>query len=89
VITEREQREARIALRLWKMGKGDVLRGVTSGDQVKQRIRKTIIEHELGARIFGVASDGTKVIFAEAFQATYGEPLTLKGDQHGKNSVAA
>jgi hypothetical protein len=75
VITEREQREARIALRLWKMGNGDVLRGVTSGDQVKQRMRAAIIGKRIGAETVGFTKEGVHINFAQAFESTYGEPL--------------
>lgn len=75
MITNQEKREGQLALSLWEQGKGDVLRGVTQGDEVKRRIRDVIFQHRMGERIAGQKDDGTTVTFAEAFLETYGEPV--------------
>lgn len=76
MITERERREARLARRLWELGKGDLLVGVTEPGDVKRRIRAAILGENLGQSISHVVAfrkDG--VTLEQAFTATYGEPL--------------
>lgn len=75
MITNQEKREGQLALSLWEQGKGDVLRGVTAGDEVKRRIRAVILQNRMGSAIVGQKDDGATVTFAEAFHETYGEPL--------------
>jgi hypothetical protein len=76
VITSTERREARLARRLWELGKPDVFSGVTKPGDVKKRIRSAILGANLGQSIGHIVAfqrDG--VTLEQAFAATYNEPL--------------
>ena len=55
MITESERREARLARRLWELGKPDVFAGVTDTtidpDVIKRRIRAAILGQHVGQNI--------------------------------------
>ena len=79
MITSTERREARLARRLWELGKKDVFAGVTTPDLVKRRIRAAILGENLGQSIGHVVAfrngSGESVTLAQAFELTYGETL--------------
>jgi hypothetical protein len=79
MITTKELRELRIAIRLWELGKGDPLVGVTEPGDVKKRIRAAILGANLGQSIGHVVAfangKGESVTLAQAFELTYGETL--------------
>lgn len=81
MITDQERREVRIARRLWELGKGDVLNGVTEPGDVKRRIRAAILGERVSQSIGHVVAfrrGTTSFTLAEAFQKTYSEPLILE-----------
>lgn len=75
MIPTSERREARIALKLWKMGHEDIYAGVTEADQPKERLRHLITAHGLSDLPFMRREDGTLVTLSQAFVETYGESL--------------
>lgn len=81
MITNEERRELRLARRLWALGNGDVFQGVTDPGDAKFLIRSLIIRHELREARAGTKADGSDINFAEAFAATYGEPLIQPMEQ--------
>jgi hypothetical protein len=74
-ITATDHREEHLRRRLWELGKGDAFGGVVQPGERPQRIRATIIAGEAGHIVLGTKADGNPITFAEAFAATYGEPL--------------
>jgi hypothetical protein len=82
MITDLERREARMARRLWELGKGDVFAGITEPGVVKQRIRAAILGDHVGQNIGHVVmfrkENGEHITLQQAFEVTYGEPLIAK-----------
>jgi hypothetical protein len=82
VITETDRREARLAKRLWELGKSDVFAGLTTREIVKARIQVAIIGQHLGQNIAHVVAfrnaSGESITLSDAFEATYGEPLIAR-----------
>lgn len=75
MIPPSERREARIAVKLWKMGYEDIFEGTTEHDEPKERLRRLIISKGIADMPFMRREDGTQVSLGAAFVETYGEPL--------------
>lgn len=75
MIPVSDRREARLALKLWKMGYADIYQGITEPGEPKERLRRLIIAHRLQDKPVFRRENGSTISLGEAFRETFLEDL--------------